>query len=845
MEPTSFVPKLPTKVDVVSQGLMAIARALLVIAVGLTPIFFIPGAPTLLGASKVFIVLLFVLLALVALSLSVLRSGAVALRFTPLLIAWWGIIAASFVSALLSPALLASLFGDALETNTVGFLVILGVLMTAIQTFASAKKSIVYLFGAVLFSTTLLVALHIARLVFGANVLTLGFLTTGSVTPVGSFNDLGLYLALTILVTLVAVVQLSLSRSGLIFATVLSFGSLVMLMLVNFFAIWLVLALFSLTLLMYSLTKDRFGVQPGVNTTPEAKISLGATGLIAMVFIVSTVFLIGGSSLGATMSAKTGISYLEIRPSVAATLDIMRGVYSENAFTGTGPNLFDDAWQLHKDRSITETMFWNTPFNAGSGYVLTWFVTTGLLGVIAWCVFLGLFLYTGIMMLVRGQSTDQFWYFTGTIAFVVGAFVWIMSVIYVPGPAILIMGVASTGIMIVAYQALLPRRLLAYNMLTSARTGFVLILAVMFIIIGTIAVGYGGVRQFVAAYTFVTAASDLPEDATQQLPVVINRLISAYTLYPSDTYVREIALYHTLNLNRLLSIAEPSPAEQQEFKQTITAAIAAGTAAVQRKSIDARNWKTLADVYSLLSVVNIEGATVEANKAYSEAEVRDPKNPSYVLQKSVMAFQAKDLNEARRLALLALDLKSNYTDALFTLSQIEINAGDVKKAIASTESLIALESNNPGRYYQLGILQAADKNSQGAIAAFSAAITLDPNYANARYFRALQYLQGGDKDLAIAELKIVRDLSPDNKTVEELIGKIERGEVNAASFTEQSQPVTDPTGVTAADTVTTANETPDSDLLKPVNTTKPTTDEAATASTPTAKAATTSATSTR
>ena len=831
MEPTSFVPKLPIKADSVSQGLMAVARILLVLAIGLTPIFFIPGAPSLLGAAKVYLVLFFVLVMLITFSLSVLRSGSFTLRLSPLLIAWWGVVLAAFVSAVLSPALLSSLFGDALETNTVGFLAILGVLMTGALTFTNAKKSIVYLYGVLLISTSVIVVLHIVRLLFGADTFTLGFLSGAAATPVGSFNDLGLFLTLTILVALIAVVQLSLPRIGMVFAGVLTAGSLIMLMLVNFFAVWLILALFSLALLMYSLTKDRFGVSPGSIQPPDVKVSLGATGLIALVFVVSTVFLIGGSTLGASLSAKTGISFLEIRPSVGATLDIMRSVYAENAFTGTGPNLFTDAWQLHKDRSISETIFWNTPFNAGSGYVLTWFVMTGLFGVIAWFIFLGLFLYTGIMMLVRGQSTDQFWYFTGTTAFVSGGFIWIMSIIYVPGPTILILGAASTGVMIVAYQALAPKRLLAYNMLTTARTGFMLILAVMFIIIGTIAVGYGGVRQFMAAHTFVTAATDLPQEGTNQVSIVIDRLVNAYSLYPSDTYAREIALYHTLNLNRLLAITDATPAQQQEFQQTITAAIAAGTEAVQRKSSDARNWKALADTYAILASINIEGAQARAGDTYKEAEVRDPKNPYYVLQKSIMAYQAKDLVESRRLALLALELKSNYTDGLFILSQIDITAGDVKKAIASTESLIALESNNPGRYFQLGILQAADKNASAAIAAFTAAIALDQNYANARYFRALQYLQTGDKTLALSELAIVRDLSADNKVVDELIGKIERGEVNAASLAE-NQPVTDPTGVTQDDDVTTSTESPDTNLLKPVNTTKPAQGEESTEETP-------------
>ena len=818
MEPTSFVPKLPVKNDTISQGLMSVGRYLLVAAIGLLPLIFIPGATVLLGAVKVYFVVLLLLGALIAMSLSVLRSGAVTLRFAPLLVSWWVIVGAAFVSAVLSPSLLWSLVGDVLEVHTVAFLAILGVVMAATVTFGSAKKSIVYLYGALILSTGLLLVLHVIRLLFGPTVLSLGFLNSAATTPVGSFNDLGLYMGLTILIGLVTVVQLPLSKRALIIAGTIMGAALVLLALVNFFAIWLILALFSLLLLMYSLTKDRFGVAPDTVSVQVSKTSLLSIGIVAMVFVVSAIFLVGGTSIGAALSEKTGVSYLEIRPSVSATLDVLRHVYGQNAFTGVGPNRFGDAWQLYKDQSITQTIFWNTPFNAGSGYIPTWFVTTGLFGVLAWLAFLGLFLYTGAMMLVRGKASDMFWYFTGTVAFVTGAFIWLMSVLYVPGATMLLIGAASTGIMIASYQALLPKQQKTINMLTTARTGFILIVCVMVIVISTILVGYGSVRQLLAAYGYVNATANLPQDGTQ-IAVVSDRLLKSYALYPSDAYVRDVALYYLLSLNNMLSITDATPAQQQEFQRTITAAIAAANEAVQRKPAEAQNWRVLGDIYALLAAINIDGASARANEAYHEAEIRDPQNPYYVLQKSVMAYRAKDFTEARRLSLLALDLKGNYTDALFTLSQIDIATGDVAKAIASTESLISLESNNAGRYYQLGVLQIANKNRDAAIAAFTAALSIDANYANARYLRALQYLAAGDKALAVTELKAVSALNADNKSVDDVISKIERGEVTTDTL-NQTTPITEPSTVSTDNNTTTAETTPDTELLKPVNTTK-------------------------
>ncbi len=818
MEPTSFLPKLPSKADTISRTLMMIARGSLLLGVILVPVSFVPGAPALLGASKVFVVLVTVLVALVCMSLAILRSGAVSLRVVPLVFAWWGVVLASFVSALLSPTLLSSLFGDILEIHTVAFLALLGCVMTMIPMVGMTKRSVVYLYGAGILVAVFVVVFHIARVLFGATVLTFGQFGNPSMTPVGSFNDMGLFFGLVVLLSLVAVVQLSLSRKILALTAALVVSALGLLMIVNFYAIWVVLALFSLLMLMYTLTKDRFGVTEETHHQTRTKTSVGGVGIIGIVFTVATVFLIGGSNLGNVVVKATGVNYLEVRPSVTATIGIVRSVYSEHMLTGTGPNRFTEAWSQYKDPTISQTIFWDTSFNAGNGYIPTWFVTTGVIGLLAWLVFLLCYFYTGITMLVRAHAADEFWYFAGTTAFVSGAFVWLMACMYVPGPAILIIGAACTGMMLVAERAIIPKRTAVYNMLTTARTGFVLIAVVMIVIIGIIAVGYAAVRQVSAAYIFVTAASSVSAGATDPGAEIINNISKAFTTYPTDTYAREAALYHMRSLNTLLGLESATPAEQDLFQRTVTAGVTAASEAVRIKPTDARNYRVLGDLYAVLAVINIEGARARADESYASAEKLDPQNPYYVLQKSAMSYRAKDLNGARSLALLSLALKPNYTEALALLAQVDIADGNVAQAIETTKSIIQLDSNNPGRYYFLGLLYSANKNSDAAINAFTAAVTLEPQYANALYMRALEYLRKGDTAKAKSDLAQVRDMNPDNTSIGDLITKVDRGEITADTL-KGGQTVNEaPATATNEGEVTTTDKAPDTDLLTPVNT---------------------------
>jgi tetratricopeptide (TPR) repeat protein len=814
METATFVPKLPNKADSATKHLRRLGQFSFLITLMLFPLFVLPQTAGLTFFPKVFLVLFGSLLTLVFVSLMTLRSGTIILRVTPILIAWGLVVLAGVVSAVFSPNLSNALFGDALEIHTVGFLAILGLIMCLLPIVGDSKKFFVYLYGSFVVSACFAGLLFLLRVLFGGDFLSLGVLQSLPENFIGSFNDLGILFGCIVMVALVALAQLDLPNKGLAVIGVVLLLALLVLANVNFSYIWLLTALFSLMILMYVLTKDRFGKSDETQT--HQSMPLTGAMMIGTVFLVSTVFLIGGSTIGTVISNATGVNYIEIRPSLTATTDVLRSVYSEHAVVGIGPNRFVEAWNLYKDSSINATVFWNTPFTAGAGYIPTWFVTSGILGLLAWILFLITFLYTSVKTLLLSKESDSFWFFIGTVSFVAGLYLWIISLIYVPGPTILLLAGVCTGGLLVVQKKLSTSTSRTLNLLNSSKTGFILIACVMIVIIGTLFVGYGASKQAAAAYTFVRASSNIPAESTEAITIISQRIIKAYSLYQSDTYARSLANYQLSYLNTLLAVSKPTTQQQQQFQNAISAALNASTEAISRKSTDARNWQMLADIYAGLSLLKIEGAKERAFESYKEAEMRDPRNPLYVLQKAAIEAREGNPDEARRLAILSLELKPNFTDALLLLSQLDIAAGDIPTAITRTQSIISIEANNPGRYYQLGVLYGAIQNTDAAIEAFKIAIALNPNYANARYFLAQQYLIKDDTAAAIAELEIVRDLNPDNASVEDLIKKIASGEITASALT--NTPVVSEAGtVETSDGVTTADTVPDSELLTPVN----------------------------
>ena len=808
-------PAPQTAEDTVEVSLRTIAQNIIVIIFGLLPIFFVPVVFAPFGYTKTLLVIVGVLVSCIFFSLSVLRSGSIKISAPWALVAFWGVALVTAVSALLSGDMFDSFIGESVGVHTGFFMLLLATTMSISSVFGQTKTTIMRLYILLTGSAIVLGIFHLLRIIFGADFLTLGVFTTLSSTPLGGWNDLGLFFGLTILLSLVALEQLPLTKWGKILFSAVVGVSLLMLAVVNFFAIWIVLALVSLVQLMYTLTKDRFSEE----TLPlqgKAEVSTYSVTLSTAVFIFSLIFIIGGTAVGGFVSEMTNISYVEVRPSLEATVDIGRQVYQENAFVGIGPNKFSDAWRLYKDPSINQTVFWATDFASGNGFITTQFVTGGVFSILAWFVFFGLFLAAGFRMLFKAVHVDRFWYFIGTSSFVAAVYLWSMSFLYNPGPVILLLVAMFTSIMFVAHGTLLSSNGRRFSITSNRRAGFILVGVVMIVIVGSASALFYAGRHYTSVYAFSGAVSGLNGSTT--LEEVEQTIASSYAVTSNDVYARQLASYQIAKMNSLLGLEESTPEQQQAFQAAAANGVNAAQLAVDTDPTDSLNWSTLGGVYSILAAAGVEGAKDRAADAFAKARLFDPTNPSYALLEAQLLSRTGDIEGARALAIAAVQLKQNYTDALFFLTQLDIADGKVEDAIATTRAIISLEPNNPARYYQLGVLESSAENVDNAIAAFSGAIALDTNYANARYFLALAYIQKGDSDAALEQLEVVLTLNPGNTDIESLIAQLKSGvafEVAPETLLEQ---IEEPEAVTEGiSNEVTASETPDTPLVSSVN----------------------------
>lgn len=800
---------VPRKSDNVGSSLVKIAQYIVVALAFLTPIAFAPGLPATLGFSKVLLALAGSLLIAVLLSLASLRFKQLKTVMPLPLLIFWLFVVAAFVSAFLSGDVQDAIRGSFLEPQTAGFIAILGLVMTVPLVLQRSKIMSLYTLIAFAVGMGLLFAYNLIRFIFGP---ILAFNSFGQVTssPIGGLNDLAVLASVALVVGLITVLQLPLKNWMRWAVLGLVFSGLLVLMVANFFNLWIIVGFFALLFLIYILSRDTLF---GSDETESESVSPALIVMTLLVCVVSVFFVVAGDYAGAKVSAVSGVSYLEVRPSMSASLDMIKSVYQEDILLGSGPNRFSDMWRMHKDRSINETTFWNVDFNAGFGLVPTLFATLGLLGGVILFAFHLSYLYLGYRALLKSENTDSYWYYFGTVSFAAAIMLWAITYIYVPGAGILLLAALFTGLSFVAYQALVPRATITLQLANNRSRGLFLMGIAVALVVAAVMLMFTVGKQYSAQAGFtkagVTATSiEEFESGVQE----------AYVLYPDERFLNTLNQLKISQLRELLAVTEPTEEDQARFASLAQQAIALAGESIARDGSAPDAYIALSDIYNILDRAGLEGARERTLESLAAAEARDPLDPSYNFGRAFVAAQNADYEAAKQYITAATSLKSNYTEALFLLAQIAIQEGDVESAIATTRQVVTFEPNNPTRYYQLGILYAANEQLNEAVAAYQAALTIDPSYANARYMLGLAYTAQGNSGAALGEFRTVLENNQENQELRAIISELESTGTLANLQLGLETPVSENNPSENTEDGVVASSTPDTNLISPVNT---------------------------
>lgn len=747
-----------------------IARIILRTVVFLLPLAVFPNSWLSLPMGKMGILAIGVLAALILWSVARFKEHRITFPQTNILWAALLLILGYAVAAVLSGNLMQSLVGFGFERDAV---MTMFTFVAALFTVALTTEKVMHfirLQQAALAAFFLLAAFQIARVVIGGDaVFPALFSSDATVTTLGSWNDLAVFSGLAIIMTLSGLALFTAKAVRGVLYLVLLIG-LFLLSIVNLVVVWITLIMSALLLMVYIFADTSHDQASGM-FTPKIPWKRFIPNIV--VILVGLVFLIGGVSLGNSVSDTFNIAYVDVRPSWEGTIIVGSETLRENILFGSGPNTFKEAWITYKPQAVNGTNFWDTDFNFGVGLIPTAFITGGLVVGVLWMLFFASFLYLGFRMLIKRATQPAHMYMIIS-SFLGASYLWILTIVYVPQIVILAYTFILTGIVIAAARISGVLKSSEVNAKKSYATGIALtgILAII-LIAAFVALLFNLERVRASVLISQAIAVANSGDLIRAAEIADGRL----SLVPGDA--RAAQLRTNIGLATLSSILaeenEDTEDLRKRFETELTKTISAAQAVVAIDNSNYRSWLLLADVYASLVPLEIDGAYDSAVVAYGEAKVRNTRTPIIAMSLARLAFTQKDLGGARAYANEALAIKSNYTDAFYLLSQIAISENNVKEAISSTEAAAVLNPNNTGILFQLGLLQYSVGEYENVIPVLERAVTINPNYSNALYYLGLAYERLGNEEGTLIVFERIAALNPENTEIQAVVESLKEG----------------------------------------------------------------------
>jgi tetratricopeptide (TPR) repeat protein len=761
-----------------AKGTVPLERAikrLIYLMVIIIPFWFLPITVNAVEFNKQVLMVLLVVITLILWLIKTLSQGE---------IRWKSNILNVFIGAFLVICILATVFSSRPYSSLVGWpthlsgslvnvLIFLALYILIINNFRGLKQTFNLLFAFLI--SGIIVALVGMFQIWGGFIFPWDFTKIVSFNTVGTANALGIFSA--VLLTLITALLFVIKKNQIkIFLVILGLLNLIILLSLNFWVLWLVLAVGMAVILIFGLMRV---------VKLEESISWIALPMTFLAIALIFMFFKPALPFGPNLPVEIGLSH-------RGSLDVVGRVLQEKPILGTGPETFALNYAKYKPQGVNQTVFWNIRFSNPPAEVYSLASDLGALGALAFLIILILFVVKAVKNLIstteEGANTLKRFLEIGLFAGWLGLAVsWFLY----PQNFTLMFVFWLLFSLYLAESSVFKEKV--YSLKKSPK--ILLLASLSFVIAIVVIVGFLYIEgtRFIAEARY-KAGLDLIQNQ-EQLDKGINKIIRSTVINPyEDRTYRILSQLFILKMNR--DIRLPGLNQQQRLNLIQIDAINAINSAVRASTLspgDVSNWLVRGQIYrQVVGLVN--GASDWAENSYDEAVKLEPLNPFtltelgriYVTRANLIADQAqKDrtlrakmdeyLTKALEKFNQAIAAKPDYAPAHFETALIFDRQGRVGEAISKMEINRQLLPRDTGVAFQLGVLYYKAERYNQAKGEFIRAVVLDPDFANARYFLGLLYDREENKEDALDQFNRIITLNPDNEHVKDIIENLKAG----------------------------------------------------------------------
>ena len=772
-----FIKSVLNRLNIIKPGKDVLSEAIkkiIYLLVFLLPLWFLPITINVVDFNKQVLSVLLLVIALVLWLVKILNQGEIKWRrnLSNILIAVFAII--YILATIFSIRPYGSLVGwtDHLSASLINILCFIALYFLIVNNFKDLKEALGLLFGFLL-SSAIVSIIGLLQL-WGGFIFPWDFAKIVSFNTIGSINALGIF---SVVVLVISTALLFVIKRGRVkfFLLVLGLLNLLILININFWVLWIVLAAGMAIVLLFGLMHM---VQLGnsINWVSLPIVLLA----IALIFV----FFKPALPFRPNLPIEVGLNY-------RGGLSIMKNVLTEKPILGSGPETFAFNYAKYKPEGINLTAFWNVRFSNAPSEIISLACDSGILGILAFLAIIALLIVKSIINLIKEKKdNDILKRFSGIAIFSAWLTLVIAWFLYPQNFILIFMFWLLLGLYLTGDDS---GKEVSYNLRKSPK--ILLITSFSFIVVIVLVIGLLYIKgiRFVSEIVYKKGV-DLVQ-IKGDVDNGINKIIRSTIInpYEDDKYrvLSQLFLYK-LNID-----ANRTDLKQDEKLNLIQVdavnAINSATQTTRLSSKDAANWLLRGQVYRQLMAI-INGAADWSESSYKEAIKFEPSNPFaylelgrlYAGKADLIVEQARKEQEARNqwneyltTAMENLDksisFKPNYAPAHFEQAMIYDRQGKLKEAIAKMEINKQLLPSDTGIAFQLAVLYYRAEKYTQAKAEFIRAIVLDDNFSNARYFLGLLYDREGNKEDAIDQFERIIQLNPDNEQIKQILANLRAG----------------------------------------------------------------------